>query len=234
MSNDKFPQNRSGAKSIDQFISRVNQLPQRKSDVAKTGGRLLFALDATASRQPSWDRACQLQAQMFKAADTLNGLELQLCYYRGFNEFHYSPWLYNSQELLRIMTAVQCLGGYTQLERVLDHSLKESSKKSVQAVIIIGDAVEENAAKLHSKAGKLGMLGVPLFMFQEGRDPAVRRCFQQMAALSKGAYATFDEGSAAELADLLAAVATFASGGFEALKLVPGAAAQHLLQQLKS
>jgi len=30
-------------------------------------GRLLFIMDATASRQPSWDRACHLMAEMFAA-----------------------------------------------------------------------------------------------------------------------------------------------------------------------
>src|SRR3546814_20246813 len=31
-------------------------------------GRLLFALDATASRQPLWDRAARITAEMFLAA----------------------------------------------------------------------------------------------------------------------------------------------------------------------
>ena len=110
----------------------------------------------------------------------------------------------------------------------------EHQQQPIQAVVIIGDAVEENIDKLCAKAGKLGMLGVPLFMFQEGFDNRVRQCFQQMALLSKGAYATFDERSASELAELLGAVATFASGGFTALQQLQSHSAQQLLQQLKS
>ena len=233
MSSDKLPNKRSSNTEISRFLSGANTLPQRHSTATSRRGRVIFALDATASRQPSWDRACQLQGQMFIATDALGGLQLQLCYYCGFHEFHHSPWLTDSRSLLKTMSAVQCLGGYTQLERVLDHSLAEHHHTPVQAVIIIGDAVEEKVDKLCAKAGQLGLLGVPLFMFQEGGDSAARQCFQQMAQLSKGAYAAFDEHSAGELADLLAAVATFASGGHDALQRLQSGAAKQLLQQLK-
>ena len=233
MSPSKLPSKRSSNTEISRFLNGAETLPQRVSPAVCNSGRLIFALDATASRQPSWDRACQLQGKMFVATDALGGLQLQLCYYRGFHEFHHSPWLGDSRSLLQTMSAVQCLGGYTQLERVLDHSLAEHQRKPVQAVIMIGDAVEESVDKLCAKAGKLGLLGVPLFMFQEGFDPAARQCFQQMALVSKGAYATFDERSADELAELLGAVATFASGGYEALQQLHSHAARQLLQQLK-
>jgi hypothetical protein len=231
MSSDQPSKQRSSNTAITAFIHNANKLPQRQSD----GGiaRLIFAMDATASRQPSWDRACQLQNQMFQATAKLGGLQLQLCYYCGINQFHFSPWLQDSHALGETMSAVQCLGGYTQLERVLDHSLSENAAKPLQAVIIIGDAVEESVDKLCAKAGKLGLLGVPLFMFLEGSDIAAKQCFQQMALLSKGTYASFDENSAAELAELLAAVATYASGGFSALLNLHSNAAKHLLEQLK-
>jgi hypothetical protein len=170
---------------------------------------------------------------MFRATDHLGGLELQLCYYQGFHQFHASPWLRNSQSLLQAMNAVQCVGGHTQLERVLDHSLQQHASQPIQAVIIIGDAIEEDLTVLSNKSGKLGLYGIPLFMFQEGHDAKTRQGFQKMARLSKGAYATFDDRSAAELADLLGAVATYTSGGVDALQQLHNAAAQHLLQQLK-
>lgn len=131
------------------------------------------------------------------------------------------------------MNAVQCLGGHTQLERVLDHGLQEHAAKPIQAIIIIGDAIEEDLHRLYDKAGKLGLYGLPLFMFQEGQDATVRQGFQKMAHLSKGAYAAFDERSAAELADLLGAVATYTSGGFDALQQLRSTSAHYLLQQLK-
>jgi hypothetical protein len=233
MSSDNLPNKRSSSTEIENFLSTTKQLTPRRSSATGTNGRLIFALDATASRQPSWDRACQIQGQMFVAAEALGGLQLQLCYYRGFHEFHHSTWLGSSRSLLEVMRSVQCVGGYTQLERILNHCLSEHRQAALQAVIIIADAVEEKVDTLCAKAGQLGLLGVPLFMFQEGYDPLVKQCFQQMAHLSKGAYASFDEHSANELAELLAAVATFASGGFDALQRLQSGAARQLLQQLK-
>lgn len=228
-----LPSTRSSGSELKQFLATISTLPQRSSDQQFKGGRLIFALDATASRQPSWNKARELQNQMFNAASQLGGIQVQLCYYRGFNEFYGSPWLSDTQSLQRQMSSVQCLGGYTQLGRVLDHCLEQQLNLSVQAVILIADAVEESVDKLCSKAGKLGLLGVPLFMFQEGHDEDVRQCFQQMAHLSKGAYATFDENSASQLVELLSAAATFASGGYQALRRLHSQSAKQLLQQIR-
>ena len=230
MASDHYPK-KGGSTDLDLFLQQAERLPQRTE--GQSSGRLVFALDATASRQPTWDRASQLQSRMFLATEGLGGLDLQLCYYRGFDDFYTSPWVSSGRQLLDIMGQVQCIGGYTQIGRTLDHLLAAHRQQSVQAAVIIGDAVEESVDTLCGKAGKLGMLGMPLFMFQEGHDPAVRQCFQQMALVSNGAYAAFDESSAEHLAQLLAAVATFASGGYEALERLQSAGARHLLQQLK-
>lgn len=218
--------------ALSQFLAKTRQLPQRAVSDSQTNSRMIFALDATASRQPSWDRACQLQSEMFLATSNLGGIQLQLCYYRGFNEFHYSPWLQDSAALQRTMNAVQCLGGYTQIERVLTHSLRENSDKAVKAVIIIADAVEEATDRLCEKAGQLGMMKIPIFVFQEGFDKSAKTCFQQLAKLSNGAYANFDEHSAQQLSELLGAVATYAAGGRSALQRLNSTSAQQLLLQL--
>lgn len=232
MSKQQPPSKAAAGKQLDTFLQQASRLPQRTSSAQSSGGRLIFALDATASRQPSWDRACQLQSNMFLATQALGGLAVQLCYYRGFHEFHHSHWLQDSQLLLNRMNSVQCLGGYTQLARTLDHCLLETRRSRVQAVVIIADAIEESSDTLCNKAGQLGMLGTPLFMFHEGADAAVARTFRQMAQLSGGAYARFDENSAAQLAELLKAVATYASGGSQALKTLQSSAAKQLLKQI--
>lgn len=231
MSSKQLP----GRQSTDlaSFLDQAEQLPQRASADTTACGRMIFALDATASRQPSWDRACHLQSRMFLATESIGGLHLQLCYYRSFSEFRYSHWVDSASELLGLMNGVQCLGGFTQIERVLDHALASHRARSIQALVFIGDAVEERVDRLCHKAGQLGVRGLPLFMFQEGFDPGARQCFQQMAHLSNGAYAAFDEGSADLLAELLSAAATFASGGFDALQQLQSAGAHQLLQQLK-
>lgn len=166
MSTKKQIENRSSNQALSKFLNSARALPQRIETSVSKPNKMIFALDATASRQPSWDRACQLQGEMFAAAGKLGGLQLQLCYYRGFNEFFTSPWLNNSQALQRFMNTVQCQGGYTQLEKVLDHSIKQQDRNTLKAVIIIADAVEENVDTLCNKAGKMGLLNIPLFMWK--------------------------------------------------------------------
>ena len=181
-------------------------------------GRLIFAMDATASREPSWDRACHIQAEMFKETEALGGLEVQLVFYRGFGECKASRWMATPDELVRRMTAVRCLGGQTQIEKVLTHALKESGSKKVNALVFVGDCMEEEVDSLCHQAGRLGLAGVPVFMFQEGAEPIAMRAFQQIARLTNGAYCGFDSSSARQLRDLLSAVAVYAAGGRRALE----------------
>lgn len=209
----KPPKVRSSTGEIDKFLTRSKTLAER----ADSGARLLFAIDATASRQPTWDRACQLQGEMFLATQNLGGLAVQLCYYRGLNELRATRWLVDEHALLRQMTRVRCEGGMTQIERMLNHALKEHRQAPVKAVVFIGDACEENPDRLAGKAGELGIAGLPLFMFQEGRDSMVETVYRQMAKLSGGAWARFDHSSPQELADLLGAVARYAAGGKSAM-----------------
>ncbi|MCZ6830941.1 MAG: VWA domain-containing protein [Gammaproteobacteria bacterium] len=226
------PSRRSKPGEIDKFLSRSKHLVQR----ARSGARLIFAIDATASRQPTWDQACQIQGQMFLSTHGLGGLAVQLCYYRGFSELRASKWLLDETALLRQMSAVRCEGGYTQIERLLNHALKEHENEPVKALVFIGDAMEENPDTVCGKAGQAGIQGLPLFMFQEGHDPAVEHTFKTMARLSGGAYARFDHNSAAELAELLGAVARYAAAGRSGLLeygTEASAGVKLLLQQLK-
>ena len=216
MSADKKDLQTSTPKDIDTFLKKAAMFP-----VAHAGnnpGRLLFALDATASREPTWDQACQIQEQMFTQTEGLGGLDVQLCFYRGFSEFQKSPWLSNSVELLKYMHQVHCIGGETQIKRVLKHALNETKKQRVQAVVFVGDCVEENVDELCQIAGELALYGLPLFLFHEGHNPVAAQAFQQMANITHGAYCPFDRASAQQLADLLGAVAVYAAGGNAALE----------------
>lgn len=228
---DKHLQKHSDSQAIDLFIKQVNSLPQ----VQMAGGRLLFALDATASRQASWDQACQLQSELFLATKELGGLSVQLCYYRGFGEFHASPWINDTHELLKQMNGVSCLGGHTQIRKVLNQALKETRLRPVRAVILVVDCCEEDVDHLCQQAGELGMLNTPVFIFHEGQDREAESAFKQICKLSGGAYTPFDSQSPKVLRDLLAAVAVFASGGRKALEHFSSSQGQHikrLTQQL--
>jgi hypothetical protein len=199
---------------VDAFLRDLQRAPQRSSGGR---GRLIFALDATASREPTWDRACRIQGEMFEATAALGGLDVKLVYYRGFNECKASRWMTNTVDLHRVMCAVDCVGGETQIERVLAHTLAETKKQRVNALVFVGDAMEENVDRLCGLAGELGLNGVPIFLFHEGDDPIAGKAFQQMAKLSRGAYVRFDLASAGRLKELLAAVAVYAAGGYRAL-----------------
>jgi len=200
---------------VDAFLRDLQRAPKPPPSGAR--GRLIFALDATASREPSWDRACRIQGEMFEATAALGGLDVKLVYYRGFNECKASRWMTNAADLHRAMRAVSCLGGETQIERVLAHAVAENDKQRVNALVFVGDAMEENVDRLCQLAGELGLKGVPIFLFHEGGDPIAGKAFQQMAKLSRGAYLHFDLASADRLKDLLGAVAVYAAGGYRAL-----------------
>ncbi|QQP91100.1 VWA domain-containing protein [Skermanella sp. TT6] len=210
-----LPTTKSSQSDVDAFLRKVAATPNLRQSGRR--GRLMFAMDATASRQPSWDRACQIQAEMFEATAALGGLDVQLVFYRGFRQCQASPWVGNAKDLLKRMTSVTCLGGQTQIDRVLNHALKESRREKVDAVVFVGDCMEEEVDRLCHHAGELGLLGVPVFMFHEGGEPIARRAFEQIARLSGGAYCPFDASSAQQLKELLSAVAVFAAGGRPAL-----------------
>jgi len=212
---DRLP-TKSGAAEVAEFLDKLARTPAVRP--AGGRGRLIFAMDATASREPSWDRACHIQGQMFEETANLGGLEVQLVFYRGFGECRASPWIASSRELVSKMTAVRCLGGQTQIARVLKHAMAETKKAKVNALVFVGDCMEEDVDELCHVAGQLGVLGVPCFMFHEGSDPIARSAFTQIAKLSGGAYCSFDASSAHLLRDLLSAVAVFAAGGHRALE----------------
>lgn len=211
----KLPTGKSTSGEVDRFLRQMAAMPQVRP--ASGRGRLLFALDATASRQPTWDRASHLQAGMFEAAAGVGGLEMQVCFYRGYGEFKSTRWTTDSAALLKSMTAVTCLGGQTQIERVLRHGLAQTVERRVNALVFVGDAMEEDIDRLCHLAGQLGVQGVPAFVFHEGGDPVAGNAFRQIARLSGGAYCAFDAGSAAQLKELLGAVAVYAAGGHKAL-----------------
>lgn len=215
MAEDRKVPTTSNSAEVDAFLRKVADTPARVAPGAR--GRLIFAMDATASRQPAWDRACHIQAEMFKETAALGGLDIQLVFFRGFGECRASGWVSNAEELLRRMTAVRCLAGHTQIRKILRHAIKESKAQKVGALVYVGDCMEEDIDDLGQLAGELGLLGTPCFMFHEGPDPVARTAFQQIARLSGGAYCPFDANSAQQLRDLLSAVAVYAAGGRKAL-----------------
>jgi len=233
----RAPEPASGPSSradLDAFLSQVKALGPAKE--AGDRGRLVFALDATMSRQPTWDQACVLQAEMFREAASVGGLDVQLVYYRGLAECRASPWVTEPKRLGELMSRIDCRGGHTQIARVLSHARRENEKAKIGALVFVGDAMEESLDDLCAGAGELGLRGVPAFMFQEGYDPVCEQAFREIARLTRGAYCRFAPGAAHELGELLRAVAAYAAGGMKALadlKARNSAGALKLIEQLK-
>jgi hypothetical protein len=200
---------------VEAFLRQVAAMPAVRP--ASGRGRLVFALDATASREPTWDHACRLQGEMFEATASLGGLDVQLVFYRGFGECKASRWLSRTQDLHAAMRKVSCVGGQTQIARVLTHAIDEAKAGRVNALVFVGDAMEESLDEVCRLAGELALLNVPAFVFHEGANPAAGRAFKEIARLSRGAYCTFSNASAQQLKELLGAVAVFAAGGRKAL-----------------
>ncbi|HEX7532783.1 MAG TPA: VWA domain-containing protein [Methyloceanibacter sp.] len=225
-------ENRSSRAEVDTFLRQMRGLQPAGSG----RGRLIFAMDATMSRQPTWDLALELQGDMFEAVKQVGGLDVQLVYFRGFRECQASKWVGDPAALARLMRKVHCEGGHTQIRKVLSHARQENEAAKVNALIYVGDCMEEDVDQLSKLAGELGLIGVPVFLFQEGHDQRAERAFKEIARLSRGAYCRFDAGSARQLRELLTAVAVYASGGRKALQdyraSTQSSAALRLLEQL--
>jgi len=217
---------------IAAFVAKARAMSPHSADAR---GRLIFALDATMSRQPTWDMACALQADMFREAGSVGTLDIRLVYYRGLDECRASAWISDSARLARLMGKIDCRGGNTQIGKVLSEARREAKASGVRAVVFVGDAMEEGVDDLCAKAGELGMLKVPVFMFQEGHDAAAEAAFREIARLSGGAWCRFDPGAAAQLRELLRAAAAYVAGGREALMRLSAqeSGAARLLGQIK-
>jgi hypothetical protein len=226
-----------------QLSPRVAALLEK---IRRNRGRLIFALDATASRENTWDMAAQLQASMFEEAAKVGGLDVQLVYYRGVGEVRCSSWFSDAHELVSRMSMIRCMAGATKIARVLQHIRTENAREKVSAAIFVGDACEEVPQELYDAAAGLP----PVFMFQEGDGLAlyvdqrgeyvvahppqkVETVFREIARLTNGAWARFDAGAAAKLGELLQAVAAFAVGGASALADLRTDSARKLLGQMK-
>lgn len=218
---------------VDAFLAEASVAQARATG---DRGRLVFALDATMSRQPTWDLACRLQAEMFSTTASIGGVDVQLVYFRGLAECRASGWVADARALTDLMTRITCQGGHTQIQRVLEHVRDETDRGRVRALVYVGDAMEETLDTLCAVAGTLSLKGVRAFMFQEGHDPAAETAYREIARLTGGAYARFDAAAPGQLCELLRAAAAYAAGGRAALVALAsrdGGEARRLLGQVR-
>jgi hypothetical protein len=194
-------------------IAAVRQQMERQRYEARHAPRMIFAMDATASREPTWEMAGKLHREMVAA---LGSLTLQLVFFGG-TACRASRWVVGGQRLAELMTRVRCATGYTQIGRVLRHVLSESREHTIRALVYVGDCCEEPGEQLFALAEQHKRRKIPIFVFQEGRDSVAEPIFRRLAQITDGIYASFDAGSAEQLRKLLAGAADYAAGRYTSI-----------------
>ena len=81
-----------GRSRVSEFLADMNKKPK------PARGNLIFSIDATGSREETWDMATHLQTQMFHVVAAIGALDVQLVlYFRGATwidgECRASNWL---------------------------------------------------------------------------------------------------------------------------------------------
>jgi hypothetical protein len=213
------------ARAIEAALERI-----RKADAKETEtkiGRLIFALDLAASRESSVRKARRATSAMFETLREIGAsITVKLVYFRG-RECRATGWRDDPGVLVSAMEKLDCRPGQTQIAKVLRLVLNE--KERLSAIVLIGDACEDDPEELKELAEALGEKKIPLFVFHDhdGRDQedveAAVPVFQDMAAASGGAYCPFGSESAEALRELLASVAVFSAAGAEGVSRIPQA-----------
>jgi hypothetical protein len=194
-------------------VAAVRQQMERQLLEARHAPRMIFAMDATASREPTWEMAGKLHREMSAALGNLN---LQLVFFRG-DECRSSRWVVGGQRLAELITKVRCATGYTQISRVLRHALTESREHTIRALVYVGDCCEESGEELFALAEQLKRRKISIFVFHEGADSVAEPIFRRLAKITDGIYASFDAGSAEQLRKLLTGAAEYAAGKHQSI-----------------
>jgi hypothetical protein len=193
------------ARAVDRYKERA---------ALKRGVRIGFLVDATASRENTWEQAQTIQAKMFRSASGLRALKLRLVYFGG-NRLTKLNWNDNARNIAAHMAEVRCHSGLTQIIPGLQAFIDEKPENRADAIILIGDCFEEDAATAAKTAALLKAKGIKVFSFIEGEDWTAHSVFKTLATVTGGKFAKF--GNELPLDDLCEGVALMTSGGEKAL-----------------
>ena len=207
-------------------------LPPAVTDEVPTRPRLVFAFDATASREPAWATARQVTDALFKVLP--GELDVALAVHGGSLLHTFTDFTDNANTLRDRAAGIRCLAGFTRMLPILARSLK---RPGVRVVVYIGDVFEESLGRGRKLADEMAARGTKLIVLHDTSDDDARRygeIFQDLARRTGGCVLPFDINAPDKLRDLLAAVAVYAVGGSKLLREkrgdLPGALV--LLKQL--
>lgn len=212
-------------KNTPSALARAIERTRARKEATKPV-RIGFLVDATGSRNESWEQAQTIQAEMFKSVASLRRLALRLVHFGG-NELTDHGWRTNARNIAAQMAAVRCERGLTQILPGLEAFLDESAEHRARAIILVGDSFEEDSEKTEAIALCLKTAGIKVFAFLEGEDWTALSAFKCLADVTGGAFAKF--GADLPLADLCEGVALLTAGGKKGLKLLDNKRAKQLL-----
>lgn len=210
--------------ALSRAIARFKDVKKERTEGIARRKRLGFLIDATGSRAPTWALAQKIQGEMFASAAGYGLMALRLVHFGGGIVSDHG-WKMDARAIAEIMKRVTCRTGYTEIVPGLRLFL--SGDLRPQAVILVGDAFEEDVDQLAGLARELKAADIKVFAFIEGENERAANAFRTLAGITGGTFATF--GAALPLRDLCQGVALLTAGGRKALSTARNEKVRRLL-----
>lgn len=183
---------------------------------ARDRPRLVFAIDATASREPAWQAAKATTDALFHALP--GQLDIALAVHSGSRLTAFTDFASDPAPLRQAASLLQCEAGITRLLDILERTRDASAK----VLIYIGDVFEEDLQRAEHLATSLRLRGTRVIIFHDrAQAPSLdvsAEAFHMIARITQGAVLPFDHTATAALRDALEAIATLAVGGVKLLQ----------------
>ena len=193
------------------LTAAISGTPQQDVATTPTRPRLVFGVDATASREPAWDTARKVTDALFRALP--GELDVALAVHGGSRLHTFTAFTANAATLRDRAAAITCCEGATRLLPILSRAL---SAQGVRVVVYIGDVFEESPTRARQHADAMGARGIRLIVLHDIADWQARRdaeFFADLARRTGGCVLPFDANAPDRLRELLRAVAVYAVGG---------------------
>ena len=177
--------------------------------------RMVFGIDATASREHAWDTARTVTDSLFSAAP--GGIEVALAAHGGNRLSLFTGFHTDVAPLRRAAAAITCEKGMT---RLLDMAEATLQHPGVRALVYVGDCFEEDPLRAMVLADRMRLRGIRLVVLHDLSSAAREDAhfFAVMAARTGGLVLPFDAASLDALRDVLASLAAYVAGGTALLR----------------
>ena len=210
------------------FAAEERKTRERRASRETREINLIFALDATWSRQHFWEISKDIQASMFSTAARIRGrFATQLVYYSGLTQngtVASSPWYNHALALDEEMQKVSCQAGTTQIGKVFRHAIAENRKRKINALVLVADACEEYEEDLLPLARELKENNISFFLFDDTKGSATPQedtpaIFEHVAQAADGKRVEFYIENIHILGEYLTGVIAASTGDLESVEI---------------